>query len=99
MTSTWLIVLSLAVALGAPVAYALLLRVPVVRSHPEAYVMAFALATALAGRRRSSSIVTAWCGGSRSAAISRSGPIPPTCCGPSVRSRRARSPRWLTTIC
>lgn len=34
-------------AVGAVAAYALLLRVPVVRNHPEAYVVAFALATAL----------------------------------------------------
>src|SRR4029453_10077053 len=49
MTSTWLVILSLAIALGAPVAYALLLRVPVVRNHPEGYVVAFAVAAMLAG--------------------------------------------------
>jgi cytochrome oxidase Cu insertion factor (SCO1/SenC/PrrC family) len=49
MTSTWLVILSIALALGAPAAYALLLRVAVVRNHPEAYVLAFAVATALAG--------------------------------------------------
>jgi cytochrome oxidase Cu insertion factor (SCO1/SenC/PrrC family) len=49
MSSPRLAILSVAVALGAPVAYALLLRVAVVRNHPEAYVLAFALATALAG--------------------------------------------------
>jgi hypothetical protein len=40
--------LSVAVAIGAVAAYVLLLRVPVVRNHPEGYVVAFALATALA---------------------------------------------------
>ena len=49
MTSARLAILSVAVALGAPVAYALLLRVAVVRNHPESYVLAFAVATALAG--------------------------------------------------
>src|SRR4029434_9525420 len=49
MTSTWLVILSLAIALGAPVAYALLLQVPLVRNHPEGYVLAFAVAAALAG--------------------------------------------------
>ena len=50
--------LSVAIAVGAVVAYALLLRVAVVRNHPEGYVAAFGLATALAalavarGRRR-----------------------------------------------
>jgi hypothetical protein len=40
-------------AVGAVVAYVLLLRVPVVRNHPEVHVAAFALATGLAayGRR------------------------------------------------
>jgi len=46
--STWLAALSLVVALGAVAAYALLLRVALVRNHPEGYVLAFALATALA---------------------------------------------------
>ena len=57
--------LSVLVALGAIAGYALLLRVPVVRNHPEGYVIAFALATALAalavvrarGRRWPASIV------------------------------------------
>jgi hypothetical protein len=40
--------LSVLTAIGAPVAYALLLGVPAVRNHPEGYVVAFALATALA---------------------------------------------------
>lgn len=40
--------LSALVAIGTVAAYALLLRVAVVRNHPEGYVIAFALATALA---------------------------------------------------
>ncbi len=40
--------LSVVVAIGAVAAYVLNLRVPVVRNHPEGYVVAFALATALA---------------------------------------------------
>ena len=48
MTSGRLALLSLVVAVGAVVAYALLLPVPLVRNHPEAYVMAFVVATALA---------------------------------------------------
>jgi hypothetical protein len=48
ITSGRLAALSLFVALGALGAYALLLRVAVIRNHPEAYVVAFALATALA---------------------------------------------------
>lgn len=40
--------LSVVIAIGAVVAYALLLRVAVVRNHPEGYVAAFVLATALA---------------------------------------------------
>ena len=40
--------LSVAVAVGAVAAYVLLLRVAVVRNHPEGYVAAFAVATALA---------------------------------------------------
>src|SRR5215510_5726066 len=48
MSSTWLIVLSVVLALGAPVAYALMLRVPLVRNHPEGYVLAFAVAVGLA---------------------------------------------------
>jgi hypothetical protein len=46
--SVLLAALSLAVAGGAVAAYVLLLRVAVVRNHPEGYVIAFALATALA---------------------------------------------------
>jgi hypothetical protein len=48
MTSGWLVLLSVVIALGAPVAYALLLRVPLVRNHPEGYLVAFAVAVALA---------------------------------------------------
>jgi energy-coupling factor transporter transmembrane protein EcfT len=40
--------LSAVVAIGAIAAYALLLRVAMVRNHPEGYLVAFALATALA---------------------------------------------------
>src|SRR6266478_3653729 len=40
--------LSVVFAIGAVAAYARLLRVAVVRNHPEGYVLAFALATALA---------------------------------------------------
>ena len=45
--STRLVVLSLVIAIGAIAAYALLLRVVIVRNHPEGYVVAFAVATAL----------------------------------------------------
>ena len=48
MTPPRLAALSVVVAVGAVVAYAALLRVPVVRNHPEGYVAAFATATALA---------------------------------------------------
>ncbi len=48
MTSGRLATLSVVVAIGAVAAYALLLRVAVVRNHPEGYVVAFALAAALA---------------------------------------------------
>ena len=48
MTSGRLAVLSVVVAIGAAAIYALLLRVALVRNHPEGYVVAFALATALA---------------------------------------------------
>jgi cytochrome oxidase Cu insertion factor (SCO1/SenC/PrrC family) len=47
-TSTRLAVLSVLVAIGAVAAYVLLLGVATVRNHPEGYVIAFALATALA---------------------------------------------------
>jgi AhpC/TSA family len=49
MTSGRLAALSVLVALGALAAYALLLGVPLVRNHPEGYVVAFAVATGLAG--------------------------------------------------
>jgi cytochrome oxidase Cu insertion factor (SCO1/SenC/PrrC family) len=48
MRATPLAVASLLLAVGAPVAYGQLLRVPLVRNHPGAYVVAFALAVALA---------------------------------------------------
>jgi cytochrome oxidase Cu insertion factor (SCO1/SenC/PrrC family) len=48
MTSGRLALLSVAVAVGAIAAYALLFRVAVVRNHPEGYVAGFALAVALA---------------------------------------------------
>ena len=48
MTPGRLAGLSVVLAIGAVAAYALLLRVPIVRNHPEGYVVAFALATALA---------------------------------------------------
>jgi hypothetical protein len=47
-TSTRLAVLSVVLGIGAIAAYALLIRVAIVRNHPEGYVIAFALATALA---------------------------------------------------
>jgi hypothetical protein len=47
-SSTRLAVLSPLVALGAVAAYVLLFRVALVRNHPEAYVVAFAVAAALA---------------------------------------------------
>jgi hypothetical protein len=46
--STRLAALSVVVAIGAVATYVLLLRVAVVRNHPEGYVAAFAVATALA---------------------------------------------------
>jgi hypothetical protein len=49
MTSGWLALLSVLVAIGAATGYVLLIGVPLVRNHPEAYVIAFAVATALAG--------------------------------------------------
>jgi AhpC/TSA family len=48
MTSGRLAALSVLVAVGAIAAYALLLRVAIVRNHPEGYVVAFAVATVLA---------------------------------------------------
>jgi hypothetical protein len=48
MTSGWLAILSVVLAFAAPVAYVLLLRVPLVRNHPEGYVVVFAVAVALA---------------------------------------------------
>jgi hypothetical protein len=48
VTSGRLAVLSVAIAVGAVAAYVLLLRVAVVRNHPEGYVAAFVVATVLA---------------------------------------------------
>lgn len=48
MASGVLAAVSVVVAIGAAAAYALLLRVAIVRNHPEGYVIAFALAMALA---------------------------------------------------
>jgi hypothetical protein len=48
ITSTRLVVLSIVVAIGVVGANVLLFRVAVVRNHPESYVVAFVLATALA---------------------------------------------------
>ena len=47
-TSTRLAVLSAVIAIGAIAAYTLLLRVAIIRNHPEGYVIAAALGTALA---------------------------------------------------
>ena len=47
-SSTRLAGLSVVVAIGALATYVLLLRVAVVRNHPEGYVVAFAVATGLA---------------------------------------------------
>jgi hypothetical protein len=48
LTSGRLAVLAVVLALAAPAAYMLSLRVAVVRNHPEAYVVALAVATGLA---------------------------------------------------
>src|SRR5438093_1064448 len=48
MRAAWLAVLSVLLAAGAIVAYVLLIRVPLVRNHPEGYIVAFAVALALA---------------------------------------------------
>ena len=48
-TSTRLAIASLVLALAAAAAYPSLLRLPLVRNHPEGYVVAFAVAVALAG--------------------------------------------------
>ena len=49
MRSPWLAIVSVVLAVGALVAYALLIRVPLVRNHPGAYIVACALAVGLAG--------------------------------------------------
>ena len=48
MTRYWPALLSVALSLGAVAGYVSLLRVPVIRNHPALYLMAFALATAIA---------------------------------------------------
>jgi hypothetical protein len=48
MRSGWLVAASLLLSLAALPAYVLMLRIPFVRNHPEGYVLAFALAGALA---------------------------------------------------
>jgi AhpC/TSA family len=48
MTSGRLAALSVVIALGAIAAYVLMFHIAVVRNHPEGYVVAFAVATALA---------------------------------------------------
>ncbi len=47
-TSARLLLLSVLVAIGAVAAYVLLFPVAIIRNHPEGYVIAFALAAALA---------------------------------------------------
>lgn len=47
-TSVWLAIVSLLVAFGAIAGYVLLLGIETVRNHPEGYVLAFAVAVALA---------------------------------------------------
>lgn len=47
-TSVWLAIVSLLVAFGAAAGYVLLVGVEAVRNHPESYVLAFAVAVALA---------------------------------------------------
>jgi len=49
MTSGRLALLSVVIAVGTVVSYALLLGVPSVRNHPEGYVAAFAIAATVAG--------------------------------------------------
>src|SRR2546422_5844555 len=58
--STRLAALSIVFAIGAVAAYARLLRVAVVRNHPEGYVLAFALATALAALAVARARVRRW---------------------------------------
>ena len=59
-TSARLAALSVVFAIGAVAAYARLLRVAVVRNHPEGYVLAFALATALAALAVARARVRRW---------------------------------------
>src|SRR5437867_10436075 len=58
--SSKLAALGVVVAIAAIAAYALLLRVAIVRNHPEGYVVAFALATALAVARARARRWPAW---------------------------------------
>ena len=60
MTSGWLASLSVVVAIGPVTAYVLLIRVPIIRNHPEGYVIAFALATALAALAVARARVRRW---------------------------------------
>jgi len=60
MTSGRLAALSLVVAIGPVAAYVLLIRVAIVRNHPEGYVVAFALATALAALAVARARVRRW---------------------------------------
>ncbi len=60
MTSGRLAALSVVVAIGPVVAYVLLIRVPIIRNHPEGYVIAFALATALAALAVARARVRRW---------------------------------------
>src|SRR5437879_10654233 len=58
--SSKLAALGVVVAIAAIAAYALLLRVAIVRNHPEGYVLAFALATALAALAVARARVRRW---------------------------------------
>jgi hypothetical protein len=60
MTSGRLAALSVVVAIGPVTAYVLLIRVPIIRNHPEGYVIAFALATALAALAVARARVRRW---------------------------------------
>ena len=49
MSRYWPALLSVLLSVGAIAGYVAFLRVPAVRNHPELYLVAFALATAIAG--------------------------------------------------
>jgi|SRR2546422_7181376 len=49
MKAGWLTALSIVICGAALAAYALLLRVPAIRNHPEGYVAVFAIAATIAG--------------------------------------------------